>query len=388
MLSTARTKDHFVTWQLVDSMDGLEPIEGGEVRVARGTVMPMNSKHLTKTYLSRIAKKLEMPTKASAEETRQIVEGKLIEMGKEPHNIQIELDLREGEEFILLRDVDGVFLEVEPQVEEPSKSASGSESGGDESETVAEPAEEVETLRTALAEAQSQNEALISESRCLQQDLQKEKERVKEMWKMNCVQLAGFDEALSSKEAEIEALKERVSQLEAMVDPGAALPMTSSSPATTTGGGVAAWTHETHRRRGKVPPVSEFTGEDPEYILDDWLPSLERARQWKAWTEEERLMQFASHLRGRALQEWNLLSSDEKATFDMAVKSLHSRMDAGCKAVAAQDFRHLRQGDSDSVSDLMRCLERTFRIARTLCLLRQGMPFSMASFKRPYGMNL
>ena len=44
------------------------------------------------------------------------------------------------------------------------------------------------------------------------------------MWKMNCAQLAGFDEALSSKEAEIEALKERVSQLEAMVDPGAILP--------------------------------------------------------------------------------------------------------------------------------------------------------------------
>ena len=254
------------------------------------------------------------------------MKGKLIEMAKEPHNVQIELDLREGEEFILLRDVDGVFLEVEPQVEEPSKSASGSESGGDESETVAEPAEEVETLRTALAEAQSQNEALISESRCLQQDLQKEKERVKEMWKMNCVQLAGFDEALSSKEAEIEALKERVSQLEAMVDPGAALPMTSSSPATTTWGGVAARTHETHRRRGKAPPVSEFTGADPEYILDDWLPSLEHASQWKAWTEEERLMQFAGHLRGRALQEWNLLSSDEKATFDMAVKSLRSRI--------------------------------------------------------------
>lgn len=36
---------------------------------------------------------------------------------------------------------------------------------------------------------------------------------------MNCAQLAEFDEALSSKEAEIEALKERVSQLEARCDP-------------------------------------------------------------------------------------------------------------------------------------------------------------------------
>lgn len=344
-------------------MDGLEPMEGGEVPIARGTVMPMNSKRLTKTYLSRIAEKLELPTKGSAEETRQIIKGKLLEMGREPRNVQIELEFREEEEFILLRDADGVFVEVEPHVQELSKSGPGSESGEGEPETVAKTAVEVETLRTALAEAQSQNEALLTESKCLQDELKREKERVREMWKMNCAQLAGFDEALSSKEAEIETLKERVSQLEAVVDPGVILPIVSSSLATTVGGGVAAPTHESHRRRGRAPPVSEFTGEDPEYILDDWLPSLERASQWNNWTEEERLMQFAGHLRGRALQEWNLLSDDEKATFDTAVKSLRSRIDAGSKAVAAQDFRHLRQGDSESVSDLIRRLERTFRIA-------------------------
>ena len=64
------------------------------------------------------------------------------------------------------------------------------------------------------------------------------------MWKMNCAQLAGFDEAPSSKEAEIEALKERVSELEAMVDPSAILPIVSSSLTTTVGGGVAARTYE------------------------------------------------------------------------------------------------------------------------------------------------
>lgn len=142
-----------------------------------------------------------------------------------------------------------------------------------------------------------------------------------------------------------------------MVDQGAIPPIVSSSLA---GGGVATWTHEAHRRRGKAPPVSKFTGEDPEYILDDWLPLLERASQWNAWTEEERLMQFAGHLRGWALQEWNLPSDEERATFDTAVKNLCGRIDAGSKAVAAQDFRHLRQGDSESVSDLIRRLERTF----------------------------
>ena len=74
-LPTAKTEGHFATWQLVDNMDGL--LTGGEVRIARGTVMPMNSKHLAKTYLSQVAEKLELPMKASAEEMKQIIEGKL-----------------------------------------------------------------------------------------------------------------------------------------------------------------------------------------------------------------------------------------------------------------------------------------------------------------------
>ena len=95
-------------------MDGLPT--GGEVRITHGTVMAMNSKRLMKTYLSRIPEKLELPTKASAEEMRQIIEGKLLEIGREPHNVQIELKLREEKEFILLRDADGVFSVVESHV--------------------------------------------------------------------------------------------------------------------------------------------------------------------------------------------------------------------------------------------------------------------------------
>ena len=274
--------------------------------------------------------------------------------------MQIELDAREEDsEFILLRDMDGVFLEIEPPSKEPMEEPLSGE----------EEAPELETLRAALAEARERNETLVNESKSMQEAINKEKERVREMWKMNCAQVAAFDEALCSKEAEISALRERISRLEG---PGIIPPVVSPSP-TAAGGGsvvaptaavsgsVVALTHEAHRRRGKAPPVSEFTGEDPEYILDDWLPSLERASEWNAWTADEKLIQFAGHLRGRALQEWNLLSDDDRRTFEVAVKSLHSRIDAGCKAVAAQDFRHLRQADSESVSDLIRRLERTFR---------------------------
>ena len=52
--------------------------------------------------------------------------------------------------------------------------------------------------------------------------------------------------------------------------------------------------------KGKAPPVSEITGEDPDCNLDDWLPSLGRVATWNTWTEEEQITQFTGHLKGRA----------------------------------------------------------------------------------------
>ena len=74
-------------------------------------------------------------------------------------------------------------------------------------------------------------------------------------------------------------------------------------------------------------------------------------------------MQLAGHLRGRALQEWELISDTDKGTFSGAVQSLKSRLDPGSKTLAAQDFRHTVQSDSESVADYIRRLERNFRIA-------------------------
>ena len=72
--------------------------------------------------------------------------------------------------------------------------------------------------------------------------------------------------------------------------------------------------------------------------LDDWLPSLLRASTWNEWTEDELLLQFAGHLRGRALQEWALLSTTSKETYSATVESLRARLDPGSRALAAQDF--------------------------------------------------
>jgi len=74
-------------------------------------------------------------------------------------------------------------------------------------------------------------------------------------------------------------------------------------------------------------------------------------------------VQLAGYLHGRALQEWNLLSSDDKQSFADAFQALRSRLDTGSHVLAAQDFRYSLQRDSDAVSDYIRRLDRAFQVA-------------------------
>ena len=57
---------------------------------------------------------------------------------------------------------------------------------------------------------------------------------------------------------------------------------------------AAPWgSNQSQCRRGKAPPIDEFTGEDSRITFDDWLPILERAATWNGWTQDELLMQLA-----------------------------------------------------------------------------------------------
>ena len=74
-------------------------------------------------------------------------------------------------------------------------------------------------------------------------------------------------------------------------------------------------------------------------------------------------MLLAGRLRGRALVEWNLLSTEEKSIYSAAKHALRTRLDPGSKVIAAQDFRHAIQKDEESVSDFIRRMERCFQVA-------------------------
>ena len=256
----------------------------------------------------------------------------------------------------------------------------------------------------------------------------KEKERYTLLWRMNCEQLAGYDEAIALKDDELMALQKRVKILEVRptrespgesgtgdkgvvgvtghagraVPGGAVVPVldpgrdhTHSSPFTPTeerergvrrthaiGGlrtiGGSGRTdagpskhstptigepHDGSMRRGKAPPIDAFDGESPDVLFEDWLPGLQRAAQWNGWSKDETLIQLAGHLRGRALQEWGLLSAREQESLEEATIALRSRLEPSSRALAAQDFRHASQRDKESVADFIRRLEQLFKLA-------------------------
>ncbi len=61
--------------------------------------------------------------------------------------------------------------------------------------------------------------------------------------------------------------------------------------------------------------------------FEDWLPTLVRASTWNGWREDDTLIQLAGHLRGRALQEWNLVPVRERGSYEGAVSALQERLD-------------------------------------------------------------
>ena len=99
-------------------------------RIRAGHVLPLSSRRLTAAIIKQIARALELPESAALDDVRQMVDGKLIERGKEPKSVQVGLmDTDEGV-VIELPNEDRVFLEVEPDPDTNSTIAERTGSGG------------------------------------------------------------------------------------------------------------------------------------------------------------------------------------------------------------------------------------------------------------------
>ena len=104
--------------------------------------------------------------------------------------------------------------------------------------------------------------------------MQRRKEQYTQLWRMNCEQLDEFDKMLGDKDEQIRSLLEKIHQLEAGTHmPAAAVPP-AVDLATTPSTKVPA---TNLARRGKAPPVDQFSGEQRDLTFDDWLPTLEES---------------------------------------------------------------------------------------------------------------
>jgi len=139
--------------ELIDTRQAMAEQSSKGIGEPRGKALALNSKRLTTAQLQRIARGLEVHTTARGDELRQMVDGKLTEMGKEPRNVQVIIS---GAERLLLRDDNGVFLEVDS--EESADSPGGGKSAEDD-----DLAAIIEDLKTALARATDENNQLKDE---------------------------------------------------------------------------------------------------------------------------------------------------------------------------------------------------------------------------------
>ena len=415
-----------------------------------GQLFPLNSSRLKRSHLKLVTEALGLPTGAGAEETRQLIEGSLISDNREPGLVQVIVQERRRvtlSQKVYLVDVSGVFAEASTAEDCPSE----------ETQSGAAISSELEEMRSQLTDTHAHLDKLQRQLHTIvdshQAELQKERDRVKQLWTQMCSRVEKLDSALAERDALIEGLNlqlttraYRADQQEPKrareqavqdyvasrsravenhaVDRSLQLPRgdsqqkrsrareradaapgdlqlprleedcppdpqelvyphseSSLSPASSfvsISHVVDSQLHPplctgrqqreirerpSHHRRGKAPPVEQFSGDKTDELLDDWLPTLERAGVWNAWSQEELLMQMAGHLRGRALQEWNLLTGEEKSDWDTAVVALKSRLEPRDKALAAQDFRHATQERSETVADYIRRIERAFQLA-------------------------
>ena len=89
-------------------------------------------------------------------------------------------------------------------------------------------------------------------------ELETQKAKTGDLWRLNCEQLAEMDGSLVEKDEEISRLKDEVARLRR------SSPSDNSEGASVESGGAPV---PSRVRRGKAPPVDPFTGEDPECRL-------------------------------------------------------------------------------------------------------------------------
>ena len=132
----------------------------------RKVLFPLSSRRLKLYQLQQLAQALKLPTSASSDDLRVMVEEKLRAMDRNPVNTQVVMDLQEeGTENLSLQDEEGQFLHVTSPVLSPD--------GGSQSTPRASPTHVLECPEVSQGEEieKEVQEALIADSAQAQGEL-------------------------------------------------------------------------------------------------------------------------------------------------------------------------------------------------------------------------
>ena len=126
---------------------------------------------------------LEVPSSGASADIRLIIEGRLTELGRELHNVQVTIDEGTSMAALDLQDESGTFLTV--QAEDPVDPEHAGDTIESEHETSEEDdnEESISSLKQALEEATQQKQALADQVESLNQDLASSRARITELWK-------------------------------------------------------------------------------------------------------------------------------------------------------------------------------------------------------------
>ena len=137
--------------------DTSEEFNEDDTILPEGNVYPLNSKKIVADQLHRLAGMLGLPSSSTGSSTRQLIEGKLLEMGKEPRNVQVIVS---GESRRLYLVIDDGVIATEPEhVSNTDVRAHTTNEFFNNEVSV----HELESLRSALREACLENTRLANE---------------------------------------------------------------------------------------------------------------------------------------------------------------------------------------------------------------------------------
>ena len=236
---------------------------GGESppRGQGGRPMPLNSRRVTGPILRSVAATLG---RASAEELRHMIDGRLEELGREPRDVLVVVGRGTVEPgHVWLHDGEGPFLDGEllpaEAPEGPSVSVGEAHAGaivhGDRTpDCEATLLAERDRLAADIGRYRAEFESSRAELEKTRTEVTSVKKRLKEVWRMNFDQSISYDEELAAKDAVIAGLQGRLAATP-LSDHLGAVPRDErhSLHSSTTSGGS---------RRGKAPPVDPFLGDD------------------------------------------------------------------------------------------------------------------------------